>query len=86
MQAVALRGPRSQALEVHSSGLGGGPEGRRAGDPRYPPGVGAGRGTPPGAGQENSVSASSAGLSKEELRVGVFFPNKEGPGASRGGT
>lgn len=28
------------------------------------------------AGQENSVSASSAGLSKEEWCVGVFFPTK----------
>lgn len=45
-------------------------------DPGYPPGVGAGRGSPRAAGQENSVSASSAGLSKEELCVGVFFPTK----------
>lgn len=75
MQAVALRGPRSQALGVLLL-LGSGAGLLVCRDPEYPPGVGAGRGSPRGRPGEFSVCFQRRPLLGGVVRVGVFFPTK----------
>lgn len=75
MQAVALRGPRSQALGVSlllglAAGL------LVCKDPGYPPGVGARRWSPRGGPGEFSFCFQRRPELGGVVCVGVFFPTK----------